>query len=126
MEGSVKDFRSLKVWDRSHHLTLDIYRVSANFPADEKNGVTSHLRRACVSISALIAEACGRDGSSDLPKAYQNALGAASEVEYHLLLARDLGYLQQPTYEALDKEVIEIKEMLLSFLRTSPYGRAQE
>jgi four helix bundle protein len=122
----LKDFRSLKIWDRSHHLTLDIYRATANFPAEELEGVTGKLRRACASISATIAEACGRDGSSDLLRAYQTALGAASEVEYHLLLARDLDYLTRQTYEVLNREVVEIKEILVSFTKSTPYGREQE
>lgn len=122
----MKDFRSLKVWDRSHHLTLDVYRVSAGFPESEQNGITASLRQACISISALIAEACGRDGESDLSLAYKKALGAASEIEYHLLLARDLGYLNAQTYEALDQEVVEMKEMIISFTKSTPYGREQE
>jgi len=122
----MKDFRSLKIWDRSHHLTLDIYQVTASFPVDEQNGLSANLRRACASISAMIAEACGRDGTSDLQRAYQTALGAASEVEYHLLLARDLNCLTQPTYEALNQEVVDIKEILVSLTKSTPYGREQE
>jgi four helix bundle protein len=126
LEEPLKDFRNLKVWDRSHHLTLDVYRVSAGFPESEQNGITASLRQACISISTVIAEACGQDGSSDLPRAYKKASGAASEVEYHLLLARDLGYLNAETYEALNQEVVEIKEMLISFAKSTPYGREQE
>jgi len=88
----VQDFKKLKVWEKSHHLRLSVERATAKFPKEELYGLTSQLRGASASIPANIAEGCGRGGKSELAPYLQLARGSASEVEYHLLLAPDLGY----------------------------------
>ena len=97
----MQSFRDLKVWEKAHKLTLDVYRVTKAFPADERFGLTSQLRRACASIPANIAEGCGRSGGKELRRFLDIAMGSASEVEYHLLLARDLNYLSDEHYRPL-------------------------
>jgi four helix bundle protein len=92
----VKDFRRLKVWERSHRLTLQVYVHTRSFPKDELYGLTAQIRRAAVSIGANIAEGCGRRGDAELGRFLQIAMGSACELEYHLLLARDLGILTGP------------------------------
>ena len=89
----MQSFRNLKVWEKAHALTLDIYRASESFPRSEIYGLTSQLRRSSASIGANIAEGCGRRGDLELGRFVQIAMGSASEVEYHLLLARDLAFL---------------------------------
>src|SRR5262245_36766836 len=113
----MKGFRDLKVWEKAHSLTLAIYQATALFPRDELYGLTSQLRRACASIPANIAEGCGRHGDAELSRFLQIAMGSASELEYHLLLARDLGLLKQSDYEHLTGDTIEVKRMLASFLQ---------
>lgn len=113
----MRDFRDLKVWEKSHQLTLAVYRVTATFPKEELYGLISQIRRASVSISANIAEGCGRHGEPELARFLQIAMGSASEFEYHLLLARDLGYLQASQYQDLVSEVIEVKRMMTSFIQ---------
>jgi four helix bundle protein len=110
------DFRKLKVWERSHKLTLDVYRATREFPKDELSGVTGQLRRASSSIPANIAEGCGRNSDGELARFMNIAMGAASELDYHLILARDLGYLQVATYEHLNNETQEVKRMLATFV----------
>lgn len=112
----MKDFRSLKVWEKGHDLTLAVYRATAGFPQQEVYGLISQLRRASSSIPANIAEGCGRNGDAELARFCQIAMGSASEVEYHLLLARDLNFLAENLYEDLSDDVIEIKKMLATFI----------
>ena len=90
----MQNFKSLKVWEKSHELTLAVYKATTNFPKDELYGLTSQIRRASASIPANIAEGCGRTGKAELARFLQVAMGSASELEYHLLLAHDLGLLR--------------------------------
>ena len=113
----MRDFRELKVWEKSHHLTLAIYKATAKFPKDELYGLTSQTRRSCASIPANIAEGCGRSGDAELARFLQIAMGSASELEYHLLLTHDLDLLDATEYEQLARQTTEVKRMLTSFIR---------
>jgi four helix bundle protein len=113
----VQDFRNLKVWQKAHALTLDVYRRSAGFPDHERFGLVAQLRRSCASISANLAEGCARAGDAEFARFVNIALSSASETDYHLLLARDLGYLTAVDYELLQSQVREVKRMLTSFER---------
>jgi four helix bundle protein len=113
----MQDFHQLDVWTLSHSLTLNVYRATATFPGDERFGLTSQLRRSCASIPANIAEGCGRDSSADFARFLQIALGSASETEYHLLLARDLRYLDDGPYRELELQVQRVKRMLSGLRR---------
>jgi four helix bundle protein len=113
----VQNFRNLKVWERAHVLTLDVYESSKSFPRDEIYGLTSQMRRASASIGANIAEGSCRRGDVDFARFLQIATGSASELEYHLLLARDLKLLQTQDYERLSGEAVEVKRMLASLMQ---------
>jgi len=112
----VKDFRKLKVWEKSHHLTLAVYKATALFPKDELYGLTSQIRRSGVFIAANIAEGCGRAGDTEFARFLQIAMGSASELEYHLLLAHDLGFLNDSDYHQLDRDTTEVKKVLTSLI----------
>ena len=112
----MKDFRDIKVWQKAHNLTLEIYKATRSFPKDEFYTLVSQIRRASVSIPANVAEGCGRGTDSELRQFLQIAMGSASELEYHLVLARDLGYLEATLYESLNDQVTEVKRMLASFI----------
>jgi four helix bundle protein len=114
----VQDFRNLKVWQKAHSLTLDVYRNTRDFPADERFGLTSQLRRSCASVPANLAEGCARASGIDFARFVNNAAGSASETDYHLLLARDLDYLSEPLYLPIFEQVCEVKRMLDAFERT--------
>lgn len=114
----MRSFRKLKVWDRSHRLTLAVYRATTTFPREELYGLTSQIRRSAPSVPANIAEVCGRGSNADLARFLQIALGSASELEYHLLLARDLSLLEETDYQYLVTEVTEIKRMLAAFIKS--------
>ena len=113
----MRDFRKLKVWEKAHHFTLQIYRITKNFPSDERFGLTVQLRRAAASVPTNIAEGCGRDSERELARFMSIAAGSASEVEYQLLLACDLNYIQDETYRELNQQVNEIKRMLNGFIK---------
>ena len=113
----MKDFRELKVWQKAHGLTLLIYKVTATYPREEVYGLTSQTRRACASIPANIAEGGGRRGDAEFARFLQIAMGSASELEYHLLLAHDLSFISSAHYERLSADVIEVKRMLTSLLQ---------
>lgn len=113
----MKDFKTLEVWKKSHDLALGVYKLTANFPKGELYGLTSQLRRAGTSIPANIAEGCGRLGDAELARFFQIAMGSASELEYHLMLAKDLGFMKESDYQDLSEEAIVVKKMITSFLR---------
>ncbi|HET9307543.1 MAG TPA: four helix bundle protein [Candidatus Sulfotelmatobacter sp.] len=112
----MQDFRNLKVWDKAHALTLDVYKASKSFPREEMYGLTSQMRRASVSIGANIAEGACRKGDVDFARFLQIAVGSASESEYHLLLARDLQLIGSSDYRRLSGEAVEVKRMLASLM----------
>jgi four helix bundle protein len=108
----MQGFRDLRVWRSAHKLTLDIYSASRAFPKEELYGLTSQIRRAATSIPANIAEGCGRSSDRDFARFLYIASGSASELEYHLLLARQLGLVEEESYAELANSVIEVKRML--------------
>jgi four helix bundle protein len=107
----MKDFRRLKVWEKVHVLTLDIYKVTARFPREEMYGLTSQMRRCSASMGANIAEGCGKQGNNELYRFLYIASGSASELDYHLLLARDLEYLPDDDYRRLDHSLAGAKNV---------------
>jgi four helix bundle protein len=113
----VKDYREIKVWLRSHDLTLKLYGLTKRFPKDEQFGLTSQIRRAASSIPANIAEGCGRDGYAELKRFMNIALGSACELDYFILLAGELGYIDTTITEQLAREILEIRRMLGSFIQ---------
>jgi four helix bundle protein len=113
----MRNFRDLQIWERSHRFTLEIYRVTQAFPKTEVYGLVSQMRRCASSIPTNIAEGCGRSTEKDFARFLDNAMGSASELEYQLILARDLEYIAQETYEKTYNELIEIKRMLNAFIQ---------
>ncbi len=109
----MQNFRDLKVWQRAHALTLDVYRLTRAFPKDEMYGLTSQLRRACASIGLNLAEGGGYATDKARANATQIAIASSCEVEYALLLARDLGYVPEPMYVDLEARVSEVRKMLV-------------
>ena len=112
----MEDYRKLQVWERSHQLTLAVYGATSGFPKDELFALTSQVRRSAASIPANIAEGCGRNGDAELARFMTIAMGSANELNYHLLLARDLGYLPPSRYDQLSLETQSIAKMLATFI----------
>ena len=112
----MRDLRTLTVWRKAHELTLAVYDHSRGFPAEERYGLTSQLRRSVSSVPTNIAEGCGRSSDADLARFLGIAAGSASEAEYLFLLAHDLAYLSAEDYAQLASRVVEIKKMLAAFM----------
>lgn len=115
MGQTSRDFVKLQVWHKAHALTLRIYEATRRFPADERFGLTSQMRRSAASVPANIAEGCGRGGEAELARFLQIAQGSGSELGYHLLLARDLGFLKEEIANELISLSREVTRMLQSY-----------
>jgi four helix bundle protein len=113
----MKDFRDLKVWHKAHEMVLACYKLTEGLPKSEMFGLTSQIRRCSASIPANIAEGCGRLGNSELHRFLQMSCGSANELEYHLLLAKDLGCLSKIDYRIADKQLLDLKRMLVALTR---------
>jgi len=112
----MQDFKSLKVWEKAHGLTLEIYRYTKDFPKEELYSLTNQLRRAASSIPANIAEGCGKKTKADFANFLNIALGSANETEYFLILSRDLNYISQDNFNTLSKEANDVKAMLINLI----------
>jgi four helix bundle protein len=119
----MKDFRSLDVWHKAHELTLAVYSATKAFPSEERYGLTSQIRRSAVSIPSNIAEGCGRGTDADFARFLQIALGSASELDYQLELAVDLGMLPRDDSQGPRALVIEVKKMLTALVKRLAGGR---
>jgi four helix bundle protein len=114
----VQDFRNLKVWQKAHALTLAVYQATVDFPGDERFGLTIQLRRTAASVPTNLADGCGRENDVEMRKALSFAMGASSQLEYQLLLAHDLGFLNGPVHTRLAADVVEVKKMLAGLLHS--------
>ena len=113
----MQDFKNLKVWTKSHALTLEIYRATLAFPAEEKYGLVSQMRHAAISVESNLAEGTARAGDAEFRRFAHMALGSACEMECQLILARDLGQLPASTFERLNAACHEVRKMLWSLIR---------
>src|SRR5208282_1209161 len=108
----MRNYKDLRVWDEAHRLTLSVYKATQGFPKEERFGLTSQLRRASASIAANLAEGCGRRSDGEMARYIQIAMGSGAELSYHLLLARDLGFLENEEYAGLSSAVDRVMKML--------------
>ena len=111
----MRNFRNLQIWQKAHELTLLIYQVTALYPEHEKYGLISQMRRASASIAINLAEGCGRETPKDFAHFIQIAIGSCSELEYELLLSKDLGYMSQESYYDLSSRTAELLRMMVSY-----------
>jgi four helix bundle protein len=112
----MKSFRELKVWQKAHELVLDIYKRTADFPKDEFFSVASEARRDAVEVAARIVRGWAQRRNGDFPRYLFMAIGSATQLEYHLLLAKDLGLLAEPVQSELQKRIEELNAMLESLI----------
>ncbi len=111
------DFKTLRVWEAFHEIVLDIYRITRKFPSEELYGLNSQMRKSAASAPTNIAEGCGRNTDPDLARFLTIAMGSASELEYQLLLSKDLKYIHQDEYQIILNKLIAAKKMLNIFLK---------
>ena len=115
-EGRMIDFHRLKVWQKSHALTLHVYRETCHALRKDR-GLAAQTRRAAASVSANIVEGCGGPSQAELGRFLGMARKSAIELEYHLLLAHDLKLLPDHRYETLRSLTQEVKRMLTGFIK---------
>ena len=108
----MKTFRDLQVWQKAHHLALEVYRLTRSFPADERYGLVAQMRRASVSIAANIAEDHRRQSKREFLHFLNIAHGSLDELQYYILLACDLGYLTTPASEQCAVLAQDVGKML--------------
>jgi len=115
MNEPARSFRDLVVWQKAHQFVLAIYRLTKGFPADERFGLTSQIRRAAVSVAASIAEGFSKRGKSDKARFFNIAQGSLEEVHYYLILSGDLDYAD---CNKLADQHREVARLLNGYTRT--------
>lgn len=110
----MRDFKKYDVWKLSHILTIEVFKLTETFPNSEKYNLISQMQRAAYSIPSNFSEGCGRDSDKDFNRFIQICLGSAHELEYFLILAHDLKYINQDKYEFLNENINIIKKKLYS------------
>ncbi len=114
----LKSFKDLSVWQKSYRLCLEIYRVTATFPKEEKYGLTSQIRSSVVSIPSNIAEGYGRKTTLDYIRMLYISYGSVCELETQILLARDLDLIGKGEMGRLKKDMAEIERMLKALIKS--------
>lgn len=110
----MRDFKKYDVWQLSHKLVLEIYAITKHFPSTEKYALTSQMQRAAYSIPSNFSEGCGRNSDKDFNRYIQICLGSAHELEYFILLTKDLKIINDQDFEKLNKDINLIKRKLYS------------
>jgi four helix bundle protein len=114
----LRNYKELEVWKRAYHLALEVYGLTKDFPGDEKYGLTSQIRRAAVSIPSNVAEGYGRKSTKEYLQSLYVAYGSICELETQILLAGDLGYLQDEPLQKLLKEIGDTERMLMALIKS--------
>jgi four helix bundle protein len=114
----MRNYQKYEVWNEAHQVTLLIYnQVAPRIPQIEQFGITSQMKRAACSVPLNIAEGCGRNSEKDFVHFLDMSLGSAHELEYCLLLIKDLGYLETDEFELLSRKMNSIKAMLITLIK---------
>lgn len=114
----IQSWHDLLVWQKAHAATLEVYRVTKSFPADEKYRLTDQLCRAATSVPTNIAEGKGRGSLAEFRQFLIIARGSTEETRYLLLLAKDLGLLSPENHAQLEASYTEISKMTSALLRS--------
>jgi four helix bundle protein len=111
-------FTEMPVWQKTHKMVLNVYKLTASFPKDEVYGLTSQIKRAALSVSGNIAEAFGRFHYLDKNKFYLNARGPLEETKNYLIISKDLGYIENEAFHQLVDDINGINEGLNTLIKT--------
>lgn len=114
----LKNYKELKVWQKSYLLCLEVYKITKGFPKEERYGLTSQIRRAAVSVPSNIAEGYGRKTTPEYIQALYVAYGSNCELETQILLAGDLGYIKDENMRKVQKEIGEVERMLKALIKS--------
>jgi four helix bundle protein len=116
-DSSVTDFKKLKVWQRAHLMAMDAHRVSGQIRGTKYSSLRSQINRAALSVPTNIVEGCGQQSPLEFSRFLRIALNSTSELEYHLLAARELAAVRAADALTLTTQVIEVRKMLYGLLR---------
>ena len=114
----LKNYKELKVWQKAYHLCIEIYKITKDFPKEERYGLTSQIRRASVSVPSNIAEGYGRKTTREYIQALYVAYGSNCELETQILLSGDLGYIKPEDLEKLQGVLEDVERMLMGLIRS--------
>jgi four helix bundle protein len=116
----MRDFRHLNVWHKAHAFTLKVHTTTESFPKIETYGLAATLHRSSSQMTMKIAEGAGQDEAEDFARCLRSARGLALEVEYQVLLAHDLHFIETPAHKALQEQLVEVRKMLSGLIRIQP------
>jgi four helix bundle protein len=114
----LKNYKELKVWQKSYKLCLEVYKITGKFPKEERYGLTSQIRRSVVSIPSNIAEGYGRKTTMDYIRMLYISYGSVCELETQVLLAGDLDLIEKGELGTLNKDIAEIERMLKALIKS--------
>lgn len=114
----INSVEGLNVFKKAHVLVLQLYKLTGNFPSEERYSLISQIRRSAYSIPSNLMEGGNRLGSKEYRQFVGIASGSAAELKYHLLLSKDLGYISADDYKKLEEEITEISRMLMGLAKT--------
>jgi len=111
----MNNYKELKVWQKSMTLLKEIYSATKDFPKEEKFGLISQIQRAAVSIPSNIAEGCGRHSNKEFFQFLSIAQGSSYELETQLIIAKELNYMPEVSFESINSQIQEVQKMLFAF-----------
>ena len=114
----LKNYKELKVWQKAYQLCLEIYKITKDFPKEERYGITSQIRRAAVSVPSNIAEGYGRKTTAEYIQALYIAYGSNCELETQIFLSGDLGFIKGKDLEKLQKDIGDVERMLKGLIKS--------
>lgn len=114
----VRTFRDLNVWQKAHILVLEVYKITKEFPKEERFGIVSQLRRSASSIPTNIVEGHKRKSRKEFLNFLNTADSSLEETKYHILLSKDLGYIKEKEFSELNKLCDEVGRMLYGFQKS--------
>jgi four helix bundle protein len=115
----IRRFIDLHAWQAAHQLTLSVYKITKNFPREELFGLVSQSRRAAVSIGANIAEGFGRSTRKDKQHFYATSHTSLDELENHMLIARDLGFISKETHQRFYEDSERVGRLITGLQRSA-------
>lgn len=113
----MRDYKKLNVWEMAIGVTVKVYKITKEFPDDEKYGLVSQMRRAAVSVASNIAEGCGRKTEKAFITFLYNAMGSLKELECQVYISRELDYLEDEKFREVDEELVLLGKKLVNFIK---------
>ena len=114
----LRNYKELKVWQKSYQLCLNVYKMTQKYPKSEVYGFTSQMRRAALSIPCNIAEGYGRKSTADYLRFLYMSYGSACELETQILLSGDLAYLEAESLSDIQQDFEEVERMLKALIKS--------